>query len=425
MKINEIISSIKDGAYDAKLIDIYVDENKIAYQRERYQKALEAFKTCYGDSDVSIYSAPGRSEIGGNHTDHQHGEVLAASVNSDAIAVVEKIDEPWVYVISHGFEQIKVSLGNLEKIDEEEESTAALIRGVLFKIKENGHAVGGFKAYITSDVLIGSGLSSSAAFETLLGTIVSGEYNGGEITAVEIAQIGQFAENVYFGKPSGLMDQMACSVGSLVHIDFADTDKPEVESVKFDFDAYGYSLCITDTKGSHADLTSDYAAIPTEMKSVANLFGREVLGDTSKEFVLENTAKIRENCGDRAFLRAFHYACENERVEKEVEALKTNKLSEFFDLVKKSGNSSYKYLQNVYTSKDVVHQNLSVALAVSEVVLGEEGASRVHGGGFAGTIQAFVPNNLVADYKKALDAVFGDNSCTVMKIRKYGGIKVI
>ncbi len=425
MKINEIISSIKDGAYDAKLIDIYVDENKIAYQRERYQKALEAFKTCYGDSDVSIYSAPGRSEIGGNHTDHQHGEVLAASVNSDAIAVVEKIDEPWVYVISHGFEQIKVSLGNLEKIDEEEESTAALIRGVLFKIKENGHAVGGFKAYITSDVLIGSGLSSSAAFETLLGTIVSGEYNGGEITAVEIAQIGQFAENVYFGKPSGLMDQMACSVGSLVHIDFADTDKPEVESVKFDFDAYGYSLCITDTKGSHADLTSDYAAIPTEMKSVANLFGREVLGDISKEFVLENTAKIRENCGDRAFLRAFHYACENERVEKEVEALKTNKLSEFFYLVKKSGNSSYKYLQNVYTSKDVVHQNLSVALAVSEAVLGEEGASRVHGGGFAGTIQAFVPNNLVVDYKKALDAVFGDNSCTVMKIRKYGGIKVI
>lgn len=425
MKINEIISLIKDGAYDAKLIDIYVDENKIAYQRERYQKALEAFKTCYGDSDVSIYSAPGRSEIGGNHTDHQHGEVLAASVNSDAIAVVEKIDEPWVYVISHGFEQIKVSLGNLEKIDEEEESTAALIRGVLFKIKENGHVVGGFKAYITSDVLIGSGLSSSAAFETLLGTIVSGEYNGGEISAVEIAQIGQFAENVYFGKPSGLMDQMACSVGSLVHIDFADTDKPEVESVKFDFDAYGYSLCITDTKGSHADLTSDYAAIPTEMKSVANLFGREVLGDISKEFVLENTAKIRENCGDRAFLRAFHYACENERVEKEVEALKTNKLSEFFDLVKKSGNSSYKYLQNVYTSKDVVHQNLSVALAVSEAVLGEEGASRVHGGGFAGTIQAFVPNNLVADYKKALDAVFGDNSCTVMKIRKYGGIKVI
>ncbi len=425
MKINEIISLIKDGAYDAKLIDIYVDENKIAYQRERYQKALEAFKTCYGDSDVSIYSAPGRSEIGGNHTDHQHGEVLAASVNSDAIAVVEKINEPWVYVISHGFEQIKISLGNLEKIDEEEESTAALIRGVLFKIKENGHAVGGFKAYITSDVLIGSGLSSSAAFETLLGTIVSGEYNGGEISAVEIAQIGQFAENVYFGKPSGLMDQMACSVGSLVHIDFADTDKPEVESVKFDFDAYGYSLCITDTKGSHADLTSDYAAIPTEMKSVANLFGREVLGDISKEFVLENTAKIRENCGDRAFLRAFHYACENERVEKEVEALKTNKLSEFFDLVKKSGNSSYKYLQNVYTSKDVVHQNLSVALAVSEAVLGEEGASRVHGGGFAGTIQAFVPNNLVADYKKALDAVFGDNSCTVMKIRKYGGIKVI
>lgn len=425
MKINEIISLIKDGAYDAKLIDIYVDENKIAYQRERYQKALEAFKTCYGDSDVSIYSAPGRSEIGGNHTDHQHGEVLAASVNSDAIAVVEKIDEPWVYVISHGFEQIKVSLGNLEKIDEEEESTAALIRGVLFKIKENGHAVGGFKAYITSDVLIGSGLSSSAAFETLLGTIVSGEYNSGEISAVEIAQIGQFAENVYFGKPSGLMDQMACSVGSLVHIDFADTEKPEVESVKFDFDAYGYSLCITDTKGSHADLTSDYGAIPTEMKCVANLFGREVLGDITKEFILENTAKIRENCGDRAFLRAFHYACENERVEKEVEALKTNKLSEFFDLVKKSGNSSYKYLQNVYTSKDVVHQNLSVALAVSEVVLGEEGASRVHGGGFAGTIQAFVPNKLVADYKKALDSVFGDNSCTVMKIRKYGGIKVV
>lgn len=425
MKINEIINLIKNGEYDDKLLDIYVDSAKIEYQRERYKKALEAFKTCYGDADVSVYSAPGRSEIGGNHTDHQHGEVLAASVNSDAIAVVEKIDEPWAYVISHGFEQIKVSLGNLEKIDEEEESTTALIRGVLAKIKENGHAVGGFKAYITSDVLIGSGLSSSAAFETLLGTIVSGEYNNGEISPIEIAQIGQFAENVYFGKPSGLMDQMACSVGSLVHIDFADTENPKVESVKLDLDAYGYSLCITDTKGSHADLTADYASIPLEMKSVANLFGREVLGDISKEFVLENASKIREKCGDRAFLRAYHYACENERVEKEVAALKAQNLDDFFAVVKKSGDSSYKFLQNVYTSKDVVHQNLSVALAVSEAVLGDEGACRVHGGGFAGTIQAFVPNKLVGEYKKTLDSVFGDNSCVVMKIRKYGGIKVI
>lgn len=425
MKTNEILDLIENGAYDDKLKDIYVDESKISYEKTRYSRAIRQYIEKFGAEDVEIYSAPGRSEIGGNHTDHQHGEVLAASINNDTIAIVKKTEEPFVKVVSEGYEMVTVSLNELEKKEEEEGTTAALIRGVLAKIKENGHKVGGFQAYMTSDVLIGAGLSSSASFETIVGTVVSYLYNEGKISPIEIAIIGQYAENVYFGKPCGLMDQMACSVGSLSHINFANPAEPVVERIEFDLDSHGYSLCITDTKGSHADLTADYAAIPTEMRQAASCLGKEVLGQTSKEEVLSKLPEIREKAGDRAALRALHYVCENERVQKEAAALQQDRFAEFLKLVKESGDSSYKYLQNVYVNHDVQHQNVSVALAVSDMVLEGKGASRVHGGGFAGTIQAFVPNEQVSRYKETMEKVFGKGTCNVLKIRKYGGVKVL
>ena len=416
---------LQNGIFADRLADIYVDTAKIPYQTKRYINAITTYEKHFGTDVVEIYSAPGRSEIGGNHTDHQHGEVLAASINNDAIAIVKALDEPTVKVISDGYDLITISLDNLTRKEEEEGTTISLIKGVLAGFVEHGHKVGGFQAYITSDVLIGAGLSSSAAFETIIGTIISGLYNDMTISPIEIAIIGQYAENVYFGKPCGLMDQMACSVGSLVHIDFANPADPMVERVEFDLDAHGYSLCITDTKGSHADLTPDYAAIPAEMKAAAACFGKEVLGEVSKEEVLANLNVIREQVNDRAALRAIHFIYENERVHKEVAALQSDQFDTFLQTVKDSGDSSYKYLQNVYTCHDVEHQNVSVALALSDILLGKNGVSRVHGGGFAGTIQAFVKNEAVSEYKKGMETLFGEGACDVLKIRKYGGMKVL
>lgn len=427
MKMNtkQLTEEIKNGGLDAKLLDIYVDESKLAYQKKRYIKAIQKYESLFGEDDVCIFSAPGRTEVGGNHTDHQHGEVLAASINNDAIAVVKPLDEQVIRVVSDGYKMITVSPDNLEPVKKEKESTAALIKGVLAGIRDRGYKIGGFQAYVTSDVLIGAGLSSSAAFETLMGTIVSGLYNDMKISAADIAIIGQYAENVYFGKPCGLMDQMACSVGSLVHIDFANPKEPVVEKVEFDMEKYGYSLCITDTKGSHSDLTGDYAAVPAEMKAVANLFGKEVLREITLEELFADIRTVREKTGDRAVLRAVHFIEENKRVQGEVQALKENDIAGFLALVKASGDSSYKYLQNVYTNNDIAHQNVSVALAASDVILGNCGVSRVHGGGFAGTIQAFVKNEKVAEYRKAMDNIFGEGACDVLKIRKYGGMKVL
>ena len=421
-KMKELFRS---GAQDELLLDIYLDESKLAYQRERYVAAIEKFESLYGAGEISIFSAPGRSEIGGNHTDHQHGEVLAASVNLDAIAIVQATKEPVVKMVSGNYPMNRVKLTDLEKKKSEEGTTYALIKGVLAGIKEHGGNLGGFNAYVTSDVLIGAGLSSSAAFETLVGTIISGLYNDMKISPVDIAIIGQYAENVYFGKPSGLMDQMASSVGNLVHIDFADTKNPMIEEVSCDLGKYGYSLCITDTKGSHADLTPDYAAVPTEMKAAAKVFGKEVLCGVTMEELIEKSAEVRKAAGDRALLRAIHFVNENKRVQQEVAALKAEDFDGFLKTVKASGDSSFKYLQNVYTNHDVQHQNVSIALGISDAILGNNGVSRVHGGGFAGTIQAFVKNEAVAQYKATMDTVFGTDSCQVLKIRKYGGMKVL
>ena len=420
--LKELFESKKN---DQLLRDIYLDEEKLDYQRKRYVDAINKYKELYGDDDVEIYSAPGRSEVGGNHTDHQNGEVLAASINLDAIGIVKPLQEGTVKVVSDNYPMITIDLNDLELKEEEKETTVALIKGVLAGFVNKGYQIGGFQTYITSDVLIGAGLSSSAAFETLIGTILSGLYNDMKVSPVEIAIIGQYAENVYFGKPCGLMDQMACSVGSLVHIDFADKKNPVIEGVSCDLGKYGYSLCITDTKGSHADLTADYAAVPAEMKAVAAVFGKEVLHGVKIEELYEKSAEIREKAGDRAYLRALHFVNENLRVQQEVAALKNGKFEEFLSVVKASGDSSFKYLQNVYTNHDVQYQNVSIALAISDTILGDDGVCRVHGGGFAGTIQAFVRNEVVEKYKKNMDHIFGEGSCNVLKIRKFGGMKVI
>ena len=391
MIIDELMCQFSSGTYDERLMDIYVDDNKLNYQKQRYVSALRNYMEEFGFDDVEIYSAPGRSEIGGNHTDHQNGEILAASINLDAIGIVKKTTDNKVTILSKGYTLITISLDNLEMQEEEKETTIALIKGVLEGFVNHGYKIGGFKAYITSDVLIGAGLSSSAAYETLIGNILSGLYNDMSVSAEEIAIIGQFAENVYFGKPCGLMDQMACSVGNLVHV----------------------------------DLTADYASIPEEMKKAAAFFGKEVLLGLSIDDILDNISKLRELAGDRGVLRTIHFIRENERVQKEVAALSNEDIEVFLKNVKASGNSSYKYLQNVYSNADVQHQNVSIALAISEDFLGDNGVCRVHGGGFAGTIQAFVKNEAVAEYQKKMDKVFGQGACSVLKIRKYGGMKVL
>ncbi|MCR5104541.1 MAG: galactokinase [Eubacterium sp.] len=426
MNTQELIDYISNNKLNERLFDIYQDEEKIEYQKERYISAIKNFIELYGDNDIEIYSAPGRTEVGGNHTDHQHGQVLAASISVDAIAITSKNYSGMINIKSEGYDMINVNVADAEKTDSEEGTTAALIRGIVAGMQARDFKTGGFNAYITSDVLGGSGLSSSAAFETIIGNILSGLYNDNKIDAVTIAILGQYAENVYFGKPCGLMDQMACSVGSLCHIDFADTENPQIEKIDLDLNAVGYSLCITDTKGSHADLTPDYAAVPAEMKSVAEMYDKNVLMELSEEEVISHIPEIRKKLGDRAVLRALHFYEECKRVENQVNAIKSGDFEMFLKNIKASGDSSYKFLQNVYTSHDIMHQNVSIALCMSEIVLGSEyGVSRVHGGGFAGTIQAFVKNEKVSEYKQALDNIFGEGSCNVLKIRKYGGIKVI
>lgn len=424
VKANLLIEELKNNKYDELLKDIYVDENLVEYQCSRYVKAIDKYISLYGETDVEIYSAPGRSEVGGNHTDHQHGCVLAAAINLDAIAVVGKNDNI-IKILSDDFDIAPIDLNNLEINKEEVGTSESLIRGVCARLKELGYQIGGFNAYITSDVLIGAGLSSSAAFETIIGTIISGLYNNMSIDPVIIAQVGQYAENVYFGKPCGLMDQCASSVGSLINIDFKDVSKPFVNKVDVDFSKFGHSLCIVDTKGSHADLTDEYAAIPMEMKKVANYFGKEFLREVDEQEFINNIAGVRAACQDRPVLRAIHLFEENKRVEQEVNALNNGDFECFKKVVKASGDSSYKFLQNVYANCDVQNQSVSIGLAMSETIIGENGVCRVHGGGFAGTIQAFVKDEFVATYKDKIEKVFGQGSCHVLKVRKYGGIKVI
>ena len=424
MKTTELKAGFQSGKYAELLKDIYIDESVLEYQKGRYVKAIESFEELFGVKDVEIYSAPGRSETRGNHTDHQCGRVLAASINLDAIAIVAK-KESGIVLKSEGYPMINVSLADLLPTKEEEGTSAGLIRGVAARLKEEGYEIGGFEAYVTSDVLNGAGMSSSAAFEVLIGNILSGLYNEGNISPVLIAQAGQYAENVFFGKPCGLMDQMASSVGNLIFIDFADVKNPVIKKVNVNFEDFNHSLCIVDTKGSHADLTDEYAAIPEEMKRVAAYFGKEILKQVDKNEFYTNIPEIRKVAGDRAVLRAMHWFEETDRVIDQVNALEEENFEEFKKLIKSSGDSSFKYLQNVYSVKNLSRQEMAVGLALSDVILKGKGVSRVHGGGFAGTIQAFVPNDIVDIYKKNMEDIFGEDACHVLKIRKYGGMKVL
>ncbi len=424
MKVKEFLTALKNGGYDSAFEKLY-GRDAVAAQKVRYGNAVEKFAATYPQNDeIKIFSASGRTEVGGNHTDHQHGCVLAAAVDVDIIGVVTFNDTGIMRVLSEGYNEISVDCGDLT-VHNGEHGSAALIRGVASKFAERGVKVGGFDMYAVSDVLGGSGLSSSAAFEVLFGTVIDLYYNEGKQGAVEIAKIGQYAENVYFGKACGLMDQMVSSVGGFVFIDFEDTEAPVIESCSVDFDELGCDLFITDTKGSHADLTDDYVAVKSEMNEVAKFLGKEYLRQVKSEEFWKNLPEIREKCSDRAVLRAMHFFNENLRPKMEFEALKSGNIDEFLRLVNESGMSSEQLLQNIYSTKKPLEQAITLGLAISRKILEGEGAVRVHGGGFAGTIQAFVPKAKSAAYKAALDGIFGEGSCRLMKIRPVGGIDFI
>lgn len=421
--VQERIRDFEQHQYDERLMELYGDKERLENERARYIRALKMYESLYGNEPVRIYSAAGRSEVSGNHTDHQHGRVLAASITLDTIAIAARTEDGMIKVVSDDFDIMPVNATDTAQ-NEPEESSASLIRGVVQGFKNEGLDTGGFHAYMTSEVIVGAGLSSSASFEVLVGTILSYEYNEGRVPMVDIARIAQYAENVYFGKPCGLMDQCACAIGGLITIDFKDPSCPLVKKVNTDFDAFGLSLCIVDTKGSHADLTHEYAAVPAEMEAVADYFGKEVLRDVDADEFYENLAAIRNRTGDRAILRAMHFFAENERVAQIVEALENKDKEGFEHGIEASGNSSYKYLQNVFAASDPQHQAVSIGLALSERILKEHGVCRVHGGGFAGTIQAFVDNDYVSSYKEKIEQVFGEGSCHVLKIRPEGGTLV-
>jgi len=389
------------------------------------KQALDTgFTEAFGCPPERYFSAPGRTEIAGNHTDHQRGRVLAAAVNLDTVAAVRCNGTDTIRVLSEGYPLCQVRLQELTPVASEVNSTAALIRGVAARFAQLGCQVQGFDAYCMSTVLPGSGLSSSAAFEVLIGTIVNHLFYAGKATQPEVAMIGQYAENVFFGKPCGLMDQTASAVGGLVTIDFADAAHPEIRSVDFDFSTCGHALCILDTRASHADLTEEYAAIPQEMKSVAGFFGKEVLTDVTEEAFYQNIAQLRQQFGDRAVMRGVHEFQENDRVIRQVAALENGNFKKFLELVKESGRSSWMYLQNVVPAGYIAHQDVAIALALCEHYLQGQGAFRVHGGGFAGTVQAFVPFELLEDFRKGIDAALGEGACHVLSIRPQGGVEM-
>ena len=371
-----------------------------------------------------VFSGPGRTEISGNHTDHQHGCVLAGAVNLETTAEVTLNGTDMIRVFSDGFAPVEVSLSDLYPRREEYNTTAALVRGVAAAFDQRGAKLQGIDTVVHSTVLPGSGLSSSAAFEVLFGTIFNELFFGGKLSAVEIAQIGQYAENVYFGKPSGLMDQMASSVGGMVYIDFKDPAAPYVEKLDFDFTKAGHALCIIDSGADHAKLTDEYAAVTRELKEISSHFGKEVLREIPEQDFVQNIPVLRGKVPDRAILRAIHFYQENRRVQKQVEALKENDFDQFLELVSESGKSSWMYLQNITPTGAVEHQDVAVALAMCQLFLHGRGAYRVHGGGFAGTVQAFVPLDMLDQFKANIDASLGNGKCYVLSIRAQGGIRV-
>ena len=395
------------------------DEQTVRFQQTRYAGLIRKHRDLFGDrGEIALISAPGRTEIGGNHTDHNHGRVLAASINLDALCAVTPREDLQVRFHSEGYPAIEMDLTDLSVRPEEEGTTRALIRGVAAGMAEAGYKIGGFDAVVTSTVAGGSGLSSSAALEVMLTGVLDALYNRFDMPFVLRAQIGQRAENAYFGKPSGLLDQMASAAGGLVTVDFRDPAKPEVRALQYDFAQKGYSLVVVATGGSHADLTDQYAAVPAEMKAVARIFGQEVLRGISLEQLMERAGEIRKEAGERALMRAVHFVTEDERVPEQVKALEEDRIGDFLQLIIESGRSSYMYLQNVYAPK--TDQSLSLALCMAEQMLQGKGAWRIHGGGFAGTTLNFVPTEDVERFVKTMNRTFGESACTVLNIRPEG-----
>lgn len=417
---------LASGDYDARLKEVYLSDKAVADQKERLAVIIDEYVKLFGDNEnIELFSAPGRTEVGGNHTDHNHGKVLAASVDLDTVAAAAKRDDSVIVEKSFNFDALEVDISDLNIHTEEFGKSSGLIRGMCAGFVEYGYKIGGFNAASMSRVLSGSGLSSSAAYEVLIGTILNHLYNDGKVSAVDIAKIAQFAENKYFGKPCGLMDQMASSVGNFITIDFKAPSEPIIKKVNFDFASCGHALCIIDTGGDHADLTDDYAAVRGEMEQAAEVFGKNVLRDVDETEFMRNISLVREKVNDRAVLRAMHFYAENKRAEAEVKALESGDFDAFKELVTESGRSSYMYNQNVFTTKDVAHQGVSLALAMCEYLLKGKGAWRVHGGGFAGTVQAFVPVDMLDDFCEKIEAVFSKGSCHVLSIRPFGGIKLL
>jgi galactokinase len=425
MNCSELIKKLQDGTIDATLAELYGEEN-LQMQKARYIAAVGEFKTLYGEmEEVGIYSVSGRSELSGNHTDHNHGCVIAASIDLDIVAVAAKTEGNVIRLKSEGFSEDIVDFTAYSTPDTAKFGTSAsIIAGMCQGFLKDGYKIGGFCAYTTSNVLKGSGLSSSAAFEDMVGNILNHMYNDGKVDNVEIAKLAQYAENVFFGKPCGLMDQVACAAGGIVAIDFADTKAPVIDIMNVDMK--DYKLCIVNTGGNHADLTDDYASVPAEMKAIAAHFGKSYLRELDENEVVSHIPELREKYGDRAILRAMHFFAENKRVAEQKKALGEGDLDAFFGGVLASGRSSFCYLQNVYTTKNVNEQGLSLALCLAERYLsGKKAAWRVHGGGFAGTIQSFVPASDVEGYRALMDSAFGEGACVVLKIRSKGAIRVL
>ena len=419
-------SALQTGAFDSSLASLYGKEHVLS-ARQRAKDALEAFEGLFGPrEEVFLLSVPGRSELSGNHTDHNRGNVIATSVNLDILAVAAKTKERKIQLASKGYGMDTVCLDTYTAPRTEDfGNSSSLIAGMCAGFAQNQYRTGGFVAYTTSNVPAGSGLSSSAAFEVTVGNILNHLYNGGTVENTAVARIAQYAENVFFGKPCGQMDQLACAVGGIIFIDFEKECHPQTERIDFDMTAAGYRLCIVNTRGNHANLTPDYAAIPAEMKAVANALGKEVLRDADEAALQKALPTLRATLGDRALLRALHFFAETKRATAQKKALQAGDIDAFFELVKESGRSSFCYLQNVYSPHHEKEQGLSLALCLTDGFLKDKkGAFRVHGGGFAGTIQAFIAHEDVAAYQQLMDGIFGEGACMVLHVRATGATSI-
>ena len=426
MKVNETIQMMESEGAKTLLAKLY-GEDAVAGNVARYQELLKGYEKAFGDSgDVLLFSSPGRTEISGNHTDHNHGKVLAGSINLDCVGVAAKNSSSHVHIVSETYNQdFTIDLNHLEP-SEKKAGTVDLVKGLLKGFEESGYSVGGFNAYITSNVISAAGVSSSASFEMLLCSMLNTFFNEGRMDTVAYAHIGKYSEYNYWDKASGLLDQMACAVGGLITIDFVEPSAPAVEKIDFDFGSQNHSLIIVQTGKGHADLSADYSSVPIEMKKVAQFFGKEVLSQVTEEEVIGNLSEVRRFAGDRSVLRALHFFEENKRVEAEVSALKENRFGDFLANITASGNSSWKWLQNCFTNSNYQEQGITVTLALTELFIAEKqkGACRVHGGGFAGVIMAMLPNELVDEYIGYIEGCTGKGSAFRMGIRPYGAICV-